>query len=146
RAPSACVHMSTGVNMGRQGTLCYWLLHMLAFVTGNLDRAGGNLYSLGFYPAAKAGRLKSPQVFFNSEFGELRLIRGALPGNLLPDRIASPNMPVKAMIVLAGNPLLSVGGESRLREAFAGLDLIVVLDLFRNATGEMADYLLPCTD
>jgi hypothetical protein len=56
-AESACVHMSTGVNMGRQGTLCYWLLHMLSFVTGNLDRPGGNLYSLGFYPAAKAGKL-----------------------------------------------------------------------------------------
>lgn len=146
RAPAACVHMSTGVNMGRQGTLCYWLLHMLAFVTGNLDRAGGNLYSLGFYPAAKAGRLKSPQVFFNSEFGELRLIRGALPGNLLPDMITTPNNPVKALVVLAGNPLLSVGGESRMREAFSQLELIIVLDLFRNATGEMADYLLPCTD
>ena len=31
--------MSTGVNMGRQGTLAYWLVHMLSFVTGNLDRA-----------------------------------------------------------------------------------------------------------
>lgn len=146
RAPAACAHMSTGVNMGRQGTLCYWLLHMLSFVTGNLDRPGGNLYSLGFYPAAKAGRLKTPNIFFNSEFGELRLIRGALPGNLLPDLITTPTNPVKALIVLAGNPLLSVGGESRLREAFGQLELIVVLDLFRNATGEMADYLLPCTD
>ncbi|HKJ25757.1 MAG TPA: molybdopterin-dependent oxidoreductase, partial [Myxococcota bacterium] len=33
-APSASVHMSTGVNMGRQGTLAYWLVHMLSFVTG----------------------------------------------------------------------------------------------------------------
>ena len=146
RAPAACVHMSTGVNMGRQGTLCYWLLHMLAFVTGNLDRPGGNLYSLGFYPAAKAGRLKTPQIFFSSEFGELRLIRGALPGNLLPDLITTQQNPIKALIVLAGNPVLSMGGESRLREAFKDLELIVVLDLFRNATGEMADYLLPCTD
>src|SRR5690606_15814009 len=30
RAESACAHMSTGVNMGRQGTLCYWLLQMLS--------------------------------------------------------------------------------------------------------------------
>lgn len=146
RAPAACVHMSTGVNMGRQGTLCYWLLHMLAFVTGNLDRPGGNLYSLGFYPAAKAGRLKSPQVFFSSEFGELRLIRGALPGNLLPDMITTPNNPIRALIILAGNPLLSMGGEARLRQAFQHLELVVVLDIFRSATGELADYLLPCTD
>ena len=33
-APAACAHMSTGVNMGRQGTLAYWLLQMLLLVTG----------------------------------------------------------------------------------------------------------------
>lgn len=149
RAESACVHMSTGVNMGRQGTLCYWLLQMLAFVTGNLDRAGGNLYSLGFYPAAKAGALKSldkEHIFFSTEFGELRHIRGALPGNLLADMILASKNPIRALIVIAGNPLLSVGGEERLRQALEKLELLVVIDLVRNATGELADYLLPCAD
>lgn len=149
RAESACVHMSTGVNMGRQGTLCYWQLQMLSFVTGNLDRRGGNLYSLGFYPAAKAGALKSldkEQIFFPSEFGELRHIRGSLPGNLLPDMILDAKNPIRALIVIAGNPLLSMGGEARIRQAFERLELLVVIDLMRNATGELADYLLPCTD
>lgn len=145
-AESACVHMSTGVNMGRQGTLCYWLLHMLAFVTGNLDKPGGNLYSLGFYPAAKAGKINLKHVWFPSEFGELRVIRGALPGNLLPDMIESETSPVRALVVLAGNPLLSMGGGERTRKAFEKLELLIVLDIFRNATGELADYLLPCTD
>lgn len=147
QAESACAHMSTGVNMGRQGTLCYWLLHMLSFVTGNLDRPGGNLYSLGFYPAAKAGRVQPDQpVFFNSEFGELRHIRGALPGNLLADLILDADKPIKALVIVAGNPMLSMAGEERLRKAFEQLELVVVLDLVRNASGEMADYLLPCTD
>lgn len=149
RAESACAHMSTGVNMGRQGTLCYWLLQMLSFVTGNLDKRGGNLYSLGFYPAAKAGAVKSLEkehVFFSSEFGELRLIRGSLPGNLLPDMILEAKNPIKALIVIAGNPLLSMGGEARIRQAFEKLELLVVIDLVRNATGELADYLLPCAD
>lgn len=149
RADAACAHMSTGVNMGRQGTLCYWLLQMLSFVTGNFDKPGGNLYSLGFYPAAKAGSLKSldkEQIFFSSEFGELRYVRGALPGNLLPDMILDAEKPIKALIVIAGNPVLSIGGEERMRKAFEQLELLVVIDLVRNATGEMADYLLPCTD
>ncbi len=145
-ADSACVHMSTGVNMGRQGTLCYWLLNMLSFVTGNLDVPGGNLYSMGFYPAAKAGKASLDNVFFSSEFGELRHIRGAMPGNLLADMIVSEKSPIKALVILAGNPVLSMGGEEKLRQAFENLELVVVLDLFRNATGEMADYLLPCTD
>lgn len=151
RAERACVHMSTGVNMGRHGTLCYWLLQMLAFVTGNLDRRGGNLYSPGFYPAAKAGRIAPEQVSFQDpdlpeHYGPLRRVRGMLPGNLLPDMIEQEEAPIRALIVFAGNPLLSMAGEARLRRAFEKLELVVVLDLFRNATGELADYLLPCAD
>ena len=53
--PRASVHASTGINMGRQGTLAYWLVHMLSFVTGKLDVDGGNLKSDGFYPNAPVG-------------------------------------------------------------------------------------------
>ncbi|WP_116364651.1 molybdopterin-containing oxidoreductase family protein [Parahaliea mediterranea] len=146
-APSACVHMSTGVNMGRQGTLCYWLLQMLSLVSGNLDRRGGNLYSLGFYPAARAGRVSvDHSPFFDSSYGELRHIRGALPANLMADFIGQPDKPVKALFVIAGNPLLSIGGEAALRHAFTELELLVVIDIFRNVTGELAHYTLPATD
>ena len=149
KAPAASVHMSTGVNMGRQGTLAYWLLQMLSFITGNLDKRGGNLYSEGFYPAARSGRINTQDpdaLFFDSPFGKLRTIRGSLPGNLLPDLIETDQDPIKALIVVAGNPLLSIGGEARMREAFQHLELLVVIDLYRNATGEMADYVLPSTD
>ncbi len=145
-ARSAAVHMSTGVNMGRQGTLAYWLLHMLSFVTGNLDAPGGNFYGEGFYPAAKAGKRAPTDPFFPSPYGDLRHVRGALPGNLLPDMILASEAPIRALIVIAGNPLLSAGGESRFREALPTLELLVVIDLFRNATGEYAHYLLPATD
>ncbi|TXS95342.1 molybdopterin-dependent oxidoreductase [Parahaliea maris] len=146
-AARACVHMSTGVNMGRQGTLCYWLLQMLSLVTGNLDQRGGNLYSLGFYPAARAGRVPGNfQPFFDSPLGEIRYIRGALPGNLLAPFIRDRDEPVRALFVIAGNPLLSIGGEDALREAMPELELLVVIDLFRSATGELADFVLPATD
>lgn len=147
-ASRASVHMSTGANMGRQGTLAYWLLHMLSFVTGNLDREGGNILSVGFYPAAKAGRVSKADPFFESRYGKLRRIRGSLPGNLLADEILLPDTegPIRALFVVAGNPLLSVGGEARLREAFARLELLVVVDLYRSATGELAHWCLPAAD
>ncbi len=146
-APAAAVHASTGLNMGRQGTIAYWLVQMLSFVTGNLDRRGGNLYSYGFYPAAKAGRFDAQrEIFFDSKWGKLRKIRGSLPGNLLADEILSGEPRVRALVVLAGNPLLSVGGGERLRKAFEQLDLLVVIDLYRNATAEIAHYVLPATD
>lgn len=143
-AQSASIHMSTGVNMGRQGTLAYWLLHMLSFVTGNLDRRGGNILSIGFYESAKAGRRSFADSFVDSEYGRLR--KGSLPGNLLPDYILQEKDPVRAMICVAGNPVLSIGGEDRLRAAMDKLELLVVIDLYRNATAEYADYILPSTD
>ena len=146
QAQSAAVHMSTGVNMGRQGTLSYWLVQMLSFVTGNLDRKGGNHYSLGFYPAAKSGRANVDNPFFESPFGPLRTVTGSLPGYLLSDMILEETHPLRALFVISGNPVLSVGGEQRMRKAFAKLDLLVALDIYRNATGELADYLLPCAD
>lgn len=46
KAKRAAVHMSTGANMGRQGTLTYWLVQMLSFVTGNLDKKGVRYFIL----------------------------------------------------------------------------------------------------
>ena len=96
--------MSTGVNMGRHGTLAYWLVHMLSFVTGNLDRRGGNILSVGFYRSAKAGKRVYEQGDSDSEFGAVR--RGSLPGTLLADHVLDAEQPVKALICVAGNPLL----------------------------------------
>jgi anaerobic selenocysteine-containing dehydrogenase len=145
RADKAAIHMSTGVNMGRQGTLCYHLLFMLSMVTGNLDREGGNYYSLGFYPAAKAGKSQSDDPFFESPFGAMRKIRGSLPGNMMADIILSEDKPIKAMVVISGNPLISVGNSRRLREAFESLALLIVIDIYHNATAELADFVLPAT-
>jgi anaerobic selenocysteine-containing dehydrogenase len=148
-AKNASVHMSTGVNMGRQGTLCYWLVQMLSFVTGNLGCKGGNVYKQGFYPSTQFGGLKSSEQFAPwkaGKFGEYREVAGNLPGNLLADYIESEDNPIRALVVVGGNPLLSMGGETRLRRAFASLELVVVIDIYRNATAEYADYLLPATD
>ncbi len=147
-ADGASVTMSTGVNMGRHGTLAYWLVQMLSFVTGNLDRRGGNLQSVGYYPgAALSGRSDPQRSFFTGRLGRTRHVRGSLPGNMLADEILTPGPGrVRALFVIAGNPLLSMAGEGRLREALSALDLLVCIDIYRNATGEYAHFLLPATD
>ncbi|MAJ61869.1 MAG: hypothetical protein CBC48_19260 [bacterium TMED88] len=146
-ARSASATMSTGLNMGRQGTIAYWLTQMLVFVTGNLDHRGGNLYATGFYPdAPRTGRRDARRDFFESPWGRIRTIRGSLPGNLIADFIDAEEEPIRALFVVSGNPLLTVGGESRMREAFEKLELLVTVDLYRNATGQLADYVLPATD
>ena len=142
--PRASVHASTGVNMGRQGTLAYWLVHMLAFVTGRLDVEGGNLKSDGFYPNAAAGAAITEQSFVDTEFGPLR--RGAMPGTLMSHAVLDSDDPVRAMIVVAGNPLLSIAGQERLRKAFEQLELLVVIDIYPTATAELAHVVLPAAD
>ena len=145
-ARTACVHMSTGVNMGRQGTLAYWLLHMLSLLTGNLGQVGGNFYSAGFYDRAPAAGTRVPEGYIDTPFGKIRKPGGVginLPGNLLADYILDPNDPIKSLFVSSGNPVLSIGGETRTREAMDSLDLLVCVDIYRSATAEYADYILP---
>jgi len=143
-ANGASVHMSTGANMGRQGTLAYWLVQMLSLVTGNLGRRGGNIYSPGYFPAATVGKPKSDNPFFETPLGEMRRIAGSLPGNLLADHIESGL--VKGLICMSGNPVLSMGGESRLQAALAKLELLVVVDIYPSSTSNHADFILPATD
>ena len=145
-APTAAAHMSTGVNMGRQGALSYWLMQMLVLLTGNFDRRGGNVpTSRGTAPAPRSSDV-GPAGFLDTPWGAYRPTAGGQPGALLGDMLRDPDDPIRALIVLAGNPLLSIGGGDDLARALDGLELLVSIDYYRNATGEMADYVLPAAD
>ncbi|HKY15048.1 MAG TPA: molybdopterin-dependent oxidoreductase [Microthrixaceae bacterium] len=142
-APSAAAHMSTGVNMGRQGALAYWLVQMLLVVTDNLDQPGGNwVPARGTQPMGALGSLDSSS-FRDSKWGPYRPSRTMIPGSLLADMIHDDDQPIRALVVASGNPALSIAGGGRLQEALASLDLLVCIDLYRNVTGELADVVLP---
>lgn len=145
-APTASIYMATGVNQGRQGTLAYWMLNMISLFTGNLGRRGGNIYSRGMTDVVQNSKRKRENPFFHNSVGEVRTVSGDLPAAMLSEYIETRDDPIRALIVISGNPLLSVGGEERLRRALKDLELIVTIDLYRTVTGEMADYVLPATD
>lgn len=145
-APSAAAHVSTGVNMGRQGALAYWLVHLLVLLTGNLDRAGGNVAVTRATTPPPRSADAGPAGFVDTPWGPYRPTAGGQPGALLADMIDDPDQPIRALICLAGNPALSIGGGPRLAEALAGLDLLVTLDFYRNATGELGHHVLPMAD
>jgi anaerobic selenocysteine-containing dehydrogenase len=142
-APTAIAHMGTGGNMGRQGTLVYWLLQMLNLVTGNLGQPGGGL--LRGQPSVERFD-ELPERFFDSPVGPVRHVWGHLPGNLLADYITAPTEPLRALIVIGGNPIMAIPGEERLREAFPHLELVVTMDLYRSTTAELSDFVLPVSD
>ena len=71
---------------------------------------------------------------------------GHVPANLMPEYVHAEHDPLRALIVIGGNPIMAVPGEERLREAFPHLELVVTMDLFRSATAELSDYVLPVSD
>ena len=68
------------------------------------------------------------------------------PGNLLGDMILAEDNPIRGLVVISGNPILSMGSGEKLKAAFEKLEFLVVIDIYPSATGEYADYLLPATD
>lgn len=145
-ANGASIHVSTGLNMGRQGALGYWLAQMLSLLTGNLDRPGGNYFAGRGLPIAPTPVDRTESSFVETKWGAYRPTVGMMPAALLADLIDDDEEPLRALIVVAGNPALSIGGSARLQDALRSLDLLVTIDLYRNATGELAHYVLPATD
>lgn len=145
-ADGASIHASTGLNMGTQGALAYWLVQMLLLVTGNMDRPGGNYLATRGIPMPPTRVDRTEASFLESRWGHYRPVVGMHPSALLSQFIDKEAAPVRALFVQAGNPALTVGGGDRLMKALASLDLLVTLDIYRNATGELADFVLPATD
>ncbi len=146
-ADGAALYSSTGVNMGSNGSLAFWLQEVANLVSGNLDRPGGTLVGRGVidFPAfgKKTGTLMRPD---RSRIGDFSSVNDAFPGGVLADEILTPgDRQVRALFVTGGNPLITMPNAGRLREAFGKLELLVTLDLFRNETGSLAHYVLPCT-
>ncbi len=146
-ADGACLASGTGIGQGTEGTLCVWLQEAINAVSGNLDRKGGSLVGEGVFDFAKFGVRTGMFVKKNySRVGEFESVNDALPGGVLADEILTPGeRQVRALFVTGGNPLLTMANAGRLRDAFAKLELLVTLDIYRNETGALAHYVLPAT-
>src|SRR5207249_4827548 len=69
---------------------------------------------------------------------------GDLPATVLADEIETPGQgQIRAMVTLAGNPVLSVPNGKRLATAFDKLDFMVSIDIYINETTRHADVILP---
>lgn len=147
-ADGAALYSSTGVNMGTNGVLAWWMQEAINLVTGNLDRAGGTLVGKGVIDFARFGvRTGTLMADDTSRIGGFRKVNDAYPGGILADEILTPGpRQVKALFVTGGNPLITMANAGRLREAFEHLELLVTVDIYRNETGSLAHYTLPATD
>lgn len=145
RASGAALYMATGVNQGRSGTLCFWLLESINAISGNLDRRGGTLMGEGLMDMAREIN-KDPQMMVHyARKDGLPTVSGLQPSGMLADDILGDESDrVTALIVEASNPILACGNpDGRLTRALEKLELLVSIDLFRNEVGSLAHYVLP---
>jgi len=148
-AESAAVYGRIGTCTQRFGTLASWLPEVIHVLTGNLDREGGAMFTKAAHGppntkgAAGAGRgLRTGR--WKSRVREFPEIFGELPVACLAEEIETPGEgQIRALVTVAGNPVLSTPNSERLSRAFESLDFMVSLDLFLNETTRHADVILP---
>src|SRR5262249_22930825 len=113
-ARRATFHMSVGVNQGSFGTLCYIALQALTYLVGHCDRQGGVLFHpLAVWVAEVVRRCGLGSEPGRSRVGQLPSVLSSLPGGILADEILTPGPEqIRALIVVAGDPLTSIPGEA----------------------------------
>jgi formate dehydrogenase len=143
-ARTAMCVANTGVSQTRNGTLGEWLSHVLNFVTDRSDRPGGRRYERGHVDVAKLwSRMARPSVT-RSRVRDQPSVGGYRALAELPDEITVPGPgQVRAMITVAGNPVISGPNGPALDAALASLDLVVAVDLVQRESHRHAHWLLP---
>lgn len=146
-APSAVAYGRLGVCHHTTGTLTHWLINVLNVVSGNLDRAGGAMFTT---PPVNVGRVlrtlwgPSSHDTFRSRGADLPDLNGELPVVAMADEIirTGPRQ-LRGLIVASGNPALSTPNARAVQQALGRLDFLVCVDLYLTETSRLADLVLP---
>lgn len=149
KARAAAAYGRMGASVQRFGTLAHWAIDLLNIVTGNLDREGGLLFprpavSLGFVGPKPGedvvfGRHRSPVSGHDEILGEW-------PMAAFAEEIESEREDrIRALVVIAGNPVASAPNAARIDRALAKLEFVLAFDYYINETTRHADLVLPPT-
>lgn len=132
------------------GSLASWLVDVINILTGHFDVPGGAMFPR---PAAWSITTQPlPGLEGGApEFGRWQTrVRGAkevlgqVPVSCLVEEIATPGEgQLKALITVAGNPVLSSPAGDKLDEALPMLEAMISVDNWVNETTRHADVILP---
>jgi len=143
----AVLYGRMGVSVQEFGTLCQWAIQVINILIGATDAVGGALMTSPAFAyvtkgAAGAGHFNR----FKSRVSQLPEFSGELPAVALAEEILTPGEDqIKAMITIAGNPIISSANANLMEQAFDSLDFYVAFDFYINATTRHADVILPPT-
>ncbi len=140
------VYGRVGVCHSEFGGLAGWLLNVLNALTGNLDRAGGSMFTTPAVDVVRLGALLGQRGSFaryHSRVRGLPEFGGELPVACLAEEIEAGH--IKGLVTIAGNPVSSTPNGERLARALEKLDAMVSVDIYRNETTRHASVFLPVT-
>lgn len=146
-APTAAVYGRIGTSTVEFGTIGSWLVDVINILTGNFDRPGGAMFALG--ATAPAPRPPKPGRGFKTGRWASRVsgypeALSELPAAALAEEIdTAGDGQIKAMITIAGNPVLSAPDGDRLDKALERVEFMLSVDPYLNETTRHADVILP---
>ncbi len=148
-APTAAVYGRIGVNTVEFGTLNAWLIDSINVLTGNIDSPGGAMFTLPAVGSATTRGTPGKGKGFVTGRGHSRVskrpeVMGEYPTAVMAEEIVEPGAgQIRAMITVAGNPVVSTQNSSRLDDALSTLEFMVSVDIYLNETTRHADVILP---
>ncbi|HEV7421709.1 MAG TPA: molybdopterin oxidoreductase family protein [Mycobacterium sp.] len=146
-ASSAAVYGRIGTSTVEFGTLGSWLVDVINVLTGNLDRPGGAMFPQS--PVGQAPRPPKPGRGFRTGRWHSRVsghpeVLSELPAAALPEEIDTAGEgQIKAVMTIAGNPVLSAPDGDRLSRALDEVGFMLSVDPYLNETTRHADVILP---
>jgi anaerobic selenocysteine-containing dehydrogenase len=146
-APSAVCYGRLGTCVQEFGATSTWLCDALNIVTGNLDREGGAMFTTPAVDLVAVARMigqTGKLGRWRSRVGGHAEFNSELPVAALAEEMETPGPgQIRALVTLAGNPVLSLPNGRRLDRGFSDLELMVSIDLYVNETTRHAHYILP---
>lgn len=146
QARRAVAYGRVGICTSEFGSVGSWLIDALNVVTGNFDRPGGSMFATPAIDITGLARRfgVGGASRWRSRVRGLPEVGGMLPATTMVDEMETPgDGQIRALVTLAGNPVLSVPGGDRLARALEKLDHMVSIDIYQNETSRHASVILP---
>ena len=144
-AERAVAYGRIGLSIQEFGGLSQWLINVLNAVTGHLDREGGAMFTRPAYDLL--ARARKGAVYhgrYTSRVRGLPEFDGELPNVTMAEEMTTPgNGQIRALVTVAGNPVLSTADGAALDAALETLDFMVSIDPYLNETTRHAHVILP---
>lgn len=143
KAERGCVRIDLGIQHTLHTTLNGYLEKLLYLVTGNFGIPGGNNLHNFLLPILSDTDERKPRIKRTAHH-QMFPISGIFPPNILPDEILKAgDRRIRAVFADSCNPVLTWPDTAALTEAFASLELMVVVDVALTETARLAHYVLP---